>query len=87
MSEIFTVVPRETVPHVGESRRPMNAVTRAVIETAETGAAVRIDLNGRKWGNVYHSAALTVKRRGLQLRMRRDGAVLYLWCEQKKETA
>jgi hypothetical protein len=59
----------------------------AVIETLDTNRAYRIDLDGRDAMTVVASLYRLLRRRGYQLRYRREGSALIAWAERLPDSA
>lgn len=77
----FEVVERRD-PDIKRGRT--NARNRALIETAETGKAIRIALNGTSYNVLTNGLYLHASRQGYRCRVRRDGDThIIAWVEKK----
>jgi hypothetical protein len=72
-------------------RRPPRMRTRypveAIIETVDTNNAYRIELKDREAMTIVASLYRLLKRRGYQLRYRREGSAVIAWAERLPDSA
>lgn len=82
MSEL-EVVERRLEKH-GVVPTPRGTKWQPIIDTAKTGKAVRIALNGRHYRDVENNIRTAIRKKGYHLRYRRDGGDhLICWAEPR----
>lgn len=65
--------------------QPMSPLTRAVMETVDSGKAVRIPLIGRSANSVQTGLRMTLRRHGYRLKYFTEGRAIIAWAEPLKE--
>ena len=80
MATTFTVIDER--PDIPRGGRKMSQVSRAVLETATNGKAVRVQLNGRRFVTFYNNLWRLCKRHGYRVRSHRDAGEYIFWAEK-----